>query len=182
MVNLLQWPRFTPLGRYLILIPVRGWANQTIVVRLEGLGKLKIVQFYSLEMNVKPITIESQIFIFQSYSQEPQQALNLLVTEESYWALFYMPLYTFLHNLLNVLVQIANIIGLQKISKDTRLSFLVLSCTVWSLFVIVRWNSVHASVKLLYMKGLSVCPHQRRHCTLKSTIYIVADVGIFDCN
>jgi hypothetical protein len=38
-----------------------------------------------------------------------------LVTEERYWALFYMPLYTFIHSLLNVLVQIANKMGLQKI-------------------------------------------------------------------
>jgi hypothetical protein len=45
----------------------------------------------------------------------PQEALNLLVTEERYWALFYMPPYTFEHNLLNVLVQIANKMGLQKI-------------------------------------------------------------------
>jgi hypothetical protein len=37
-----------------------------------------------------------------------------LVTEESYQALFYMPLYTFIHNLLNVLVQIAHKMGLQK--------------------------------------------------------------------
>jgi hypothetical protein len=37
-----------------------------------------------------------------------------LVTEERYRALFYMPLYTFLHNLLIVLVQIANQMGLQK--------------------------------------------------------------------
>jgi hypothetical protein len=37
-----------------------------------------------------------------------------LVTEERYWALFYMPLYTFIHNLLNVLVQIANKMGIQK--------------------------------------------------------------------
>jgi hypothetical protein len=43
------------------------------------------------------------------YSQKPQELLNLLFTEERYWALFYMPLYTFLHNLLNVLVEIANI-------------------------------------------------------------------------
>jgi hypothetical protein len=28
------------------------------------------------------------------YSQKPQEALNLLATEERYWALFYMPLYT----------------------------------------------------------------------------------------
>jgi hypothetical protein len=40
--------------------------------------------------------------------------LNLLCTEERYWALFYMPLYTFLHNLLNALVQIANKMGLQE--------------------------------------------------------------------
>jgi hypothetical protein len=44
----------------------------------------------------------------------PQEALNLLDTEERYWALFYMPLYTSLHNLLNVLVQAANKMGLQK--------------------------------------------------------------------
>jgi hypothetical protein len=31
-----------------------------------------------------------------------------------YRALFYTPLYTFLHNLLNVLVQIANKMGTQK--------------------------------------------------------------------
>jgi hypothetical protein len=40
--------------------------------------------------------------------------LNLFA-EERYLTLFYMPLYTFLHNLLNVLVQIANKMGLGKI-------------------------------------------------------------------
>jgi hypothetical protein len=49
-----------------------------------------------------------------SQSQKPQEALNLLVTEERYWALFYVSLYTFMHNLLNVLVQIANKMGLKK--------------------------------------------------------------------
>jgi hypothetical protein len=39
---------------------------------------------------------------------------NLLVTEESYWALFYMSLYTISHNLPNVPVQIANQVGIQK--------------------------------------------------------------------
>jgi hypothetical protein len=38
---------------------------------------------------------------------KPQEALNLLVTEERYWALFYMPLYTFIHKMLDVLVQLA---------------------------------------------------------------------------
>jgi hypothetical protein len=32
-----------------------------------------------------------------SHSQKPQKALNLLVTEGRYWALFCMPLYTFMH-------------------------------------------------------------------------------------
>jgi hypothetical protein len=49
-----------------------------------------------------------------TYSQKPQEALNLTVTEEHYCVLFYMLLYTFLHNFLNVLVQIANEMGLQK--------------------------------------------------------------------
>jgi hypothetical protein len=40
-----------------------------------------------------------------------------LAREECYRALVYMPLYTFLHNLLNVLVQIANKMGMQKKKK-----------------------------------------------------------------
>jgi hypothetical protein len=44
-----------------------------------------------------------------------------LVTEERYWALFYMPLYTFIHNLLNVLVQTADRMGLQnKLLEDQK--------------------------------------------------------------
>jgi hypothetical protein len=53
-----------------------------------------------------------------AHSRKPQEALNLLVTEERYWALFYIPLYMFIHNLLNVLVQIANKMGLQKKTSD----------------------------------------------------------------
>jgi hypothetical protein len=49
-----------------------------------------------------------------SYSQKPQEALNLLVTEERFRALFCIPLYTFLHNLLDALVQIANKMELQQ--------------------------------------------------------------------
>jgi hypothetical protein len=48
------------------------------------------------------------ILIFKSYSQKPQEALNFL-------ALFYMPLHRFfLHNLLIVLIQIVNKMGLKK--------------------------------------------------------------------
>jgi hypothetical protein len=56
----------------------------------------------------------SKVYLINSYSQKPQEALNPLVTEERYSAFFYVLLYTFLHNLLNALVQIANKMGLQK--------------------------------------------------------------------
>jgi hypothetical protein len=51
------------------------------------------------------------VLVCKADSQKPQEALN---PEERYWALFYMPLYTFLHNLLNVPVQTANAMGLHK--------------------------------------------------------------------
>jgi hypothetical protein len=35
-----------------------------------------------------------ETYLNSFYSKKPQEALNLLVTEERYWALFYMPLYT----------------------------------------------------------------------------------------
>jgi hypothetical protein len=60
-----------------------------------------------------------------SHSQKPQEALNPLVTEERYCALIYMSLYTFLHSLLNVLVQIANKMGLQKNKKSLTTAVLV---------------------------------------------------------
>jgi hypothetical protein len=46
--------------------------------------------------------------------KQPQQTLNLLVKEERCRALFYMSMYTFTHNLLNVLVQIANNRGFKR--------------------------------------------------------------------
>jgi hypothetical protein len=39
------------------------------------------------------------------YFQKPQEVLNQLSTDERYWAPFYMPLYTFLLNLPNILVK-----------------------------------------------------------------------------
>jgi hypothetical protein len=54
--------------------------------------------------------MEAKSFI----SWKPQEALKILVTEERYWTLYYMPLYTFIYNLLNVKVQIANKTGLQE--------------------------------------------------------------------
>jgi hypothetical protein len=37
--------------------------------------------------------------VCKSHSQKPQEASNPSVTEERYWALFCIPLYTFIHNL-----------------------------------------------------------------------------------
>jgi hypothetical protein len=74
-----------------------------------------------------------------SHSQKPQQVLNLLVTEERYWALYCMPLYMLLHNLLNVLVQIANKMGLQKKCKIAR------SLCLYSLMGVVLWYMTSCS-------------------------------------
>jgi hypothetical protein len=56
------------------------------------------------------------LFYLSLVTEERYRALFYmpLVTEERYRALFSMPLYTFIHSLLNVLVQIANEMGLQK--------------------------------------------------------------------
>jgi hypothetical protein len=55
------------------------------------------------------VVLVSKVQFVSFYSQKPHEALNLLVTEERVSELFYMPLYTcLLHNLLNVLEQIAN--------------------------------------------------------------------------
>jgi hypothetical protein len=78
------------------------------------------------------IVIGFEVFFVKSHSHKPQEALNLLVTEEHYWALFcmplvteerywalfYMPLYTFIRTLLVEMVQIANKMRLQKMCYD----------------------------------------------------------------
>jgi hypothetical protein len=62
--------------------------------------------------HIPSVIVVFVVLVCKSHSQKLQEALN---PEERYWALFYMPLYTFLHNLLNVPVQTANGIGLQKL-------------------------------------------------------------------
>jgi hypothetical protein len=54
------------------------------------------------------------MFVISVNSQKPQEALNLIVIEGRKRALFYIPLFKFSDNLLKVLVQITNEIGLQK--------------------------------------------------------------------
>jgi hypothetical protein len=62
------------------------------------------------------MTVVFVILVCKFYSQQPQEALNLLFTEECYWVPFYMPLYTlFTQFAEGILVQISNKIGLQKI-------------------------------------------------------------------
>jgi hypothetical protein len=55
------------------------------------------------------------VLVRKSHPQKPQEALNLSVTEECYWALFYTILSTFLHSLLTVTVQTANEMVLKKL-------------------------------------------------------------------
>jgi hypothetical protein len=67
---------------------------------------------------IPSVTVVFVVLVYKSHSQKPREASNPLVTEELYWALFYMPLYTSLQNLLNVPVEIADKMGLQKYSSD----------------------------------------------------------------
>jgi hypothetical protein len=45
-------------------------------------------------VNVVFVILVFKVCLVKFYSQKPQEALNLLVTEECYWVLFHMPLYT----------------------------------------------------------------------------------------
>jgi hypothetical protein len=86
-------------------------------------AKLSAYQILSVIVIFVILVVKVQFVGF--IPQKPQEALNLLVTEESYWALFYMPLYTFIHNLLNALVH-------QK--PQETLNLLVTEERYWTLF------------------------------------------------
>jgi hypothetical protein len=45
-------------------------------------------------LDAEPVELGLHPLSLFTCDQKPQEALNLLVTEERYWAPFYMPLYT----------------------------------------------------------------------------------------
>jgi hypothetical protein len=53
VVSLTRRPPFTPPGRFLVLISVRGWIDPRAIVRLEGLDQLKNLITH-LESNPRP--------------------------------------------------------------------------------------------------------------------------------
>jgi hypothetical protein len=59
VVSLTRRPPFTPLGRFLVLISVRGWVEPRAIVRLEGLSQLKI-QWPYRESNLPACSIVPQ--------------------------------------------------------------------------------------------------------------------------
>jgi hypothetical protein len=118
------------------------------------------------QSNCRIYSSSFQGLVCTSCAQKPQEALNLLVTEGRYWALFYMPLYTLLHNFLNLLVHIINKMGLLKKSQviNTNIIFYILialrdgrlrNCTVSSLPIL----TIHATFTRLsnWREVFSMC-------------------------
>jgi hypothetical protein len=88
-----------------------------------------------------------------------------LVTEERYWTLFYMPLYTFIHNLLNVLVQIANKTNKMGFQKEILLLLKHLVSDLWhqwhSFCLWINRKFVRESFKVLFMRFINL-QHQAK--------------------
>jgi hypothetical protein len=82
--------------------------------------RVRILSSYNKILNSVAIVTITILDITLYSFHKLQQAWYLPITEERYWALFYMPLYTFLHNLLNVSEQTANKMGVQKKARIHR--------------------------------------------------------------
>jgi hypothetical protein len=73
-----------PPGRFLVLSSVRGWADPRTTVQLEGLGRLKIIQWPHRESNPQPAGC--------SIVPQPTTLLhapNIMAPIRTYMAVFY---------------------------------------------------------------------------------------------
>jgi hypothetical protein len=93
------------------------WVALTISARLQTTLALRLPGSWVINTPRCHAMVEWTIFLLFITCL----VLNVSVTEKRYWALFYMPLYRFLHNLLHVLVQIANKMWLQTIKRISSL-------------------------------------------------------------
>jgi hypothetical protein len=92
-----------------VMYSLRMWAERPyiyIYIYIIFLRRKKRENWTTNKRNMKYAKME--------YNLNTNHTLNLSVIEKRYWALFSMPLCTFLHNLLNVLIEIASKMALQR--------------------------------------------------------------------
>jgi hypothetical protein len=96
VVSLTRRPLFTPPGRFLVLISVRGWVNPRAIVWLEGLGKLKKIHLIGTRTRnlpacstvPRPTTLPRAPILFSNYKlwsswcniRQPPISCNLVLS------------------------------------------------------------------------------------------------------
>lgn len=110
-----------------------------VCIRCQDLSELISVLAYNSQLTQDILVSlcrqpKTSLNFIQNPPSKPQEALNLLLRDESYSTHVYMPLYAFIRNLLNVLMQIANKKGLQtNIYKVRVFSKAIVTCGHWRL-------------------------------------------------